>query len=89
MQTATLKAQVTFVNVAVAISALAGEGAKNGFAPSPDSVGVSGTSFGRSRRYGDGILARFGRFPATEKTDKKKRNTANSHVFKECGMLEH
>ena len=44
MQTATLNAQVTFVHIcsysiAVAISALAG-GAKTGFAPSPDSVGV-------------------------------------------------
>ena len=29
------KSSITFVNIAVAISALAGEGAKNGFAPRP------------------------------------------------------
>ena len=39
-QTATLNASITFVNIAVAISALAG-GAKNGFAPRPEFGGVS------------------------------------------------
>ena len=43
MQTATLNAQshlLSFVNIAVAISALAGGGAKNGFAPRPELGGV-------------------------------------------------
>ena len=34
------KCSITFVNIAVAISALAGGGAKNGFAPRPEFGGV-------------------------------------------------
>ena len=34
------KCSITFVNIAVAISALAGGGAKNGFAPRPELGGV-------------------------------------------------
>ena len=102
-KTATLNAQVTFVNIAVAFSALAaGEGAQKRFRTEPG-IGLCLRDFWtifacRSRRYGDGILGRFGRFPATEKqtweasgngkTDKNEKN-ANTNVFKGFGMLEY
>ena len=39
-QNSNTKCSMTFVNIAVAISALAGGGAKNGFAPRPEYGGV-------------------------------------------------
>jgi len=39
-QNSNTKCSTTFVNIAVAISALAGGGAKNGFAPRPEYGGV-------------------------------------------------
>ena len=70
---ATLNAQVTFVYIAVAISALAGGGGHLKFSHrNPSSAGVFvifRTIFGRWiwRGYWDGILGRFGGVPATEK----------------------
>ena len=39
-QNSNTKCSMTFVNIAVAISALAGGGGKNGFAPRPEYGGV-------------------------------------------------
>ena len=76
VQTATLNAQVTFVNIAVAISALAG-GPKNDFAPSPELGGVC-VIFGRFldrtvRECWTGIWARFGSLPSPKKRDKHEK----------------
>ena len=102
VQTATLNAQVTFVNIAVAVSALAG-GGKNDFAPSPDYVGVF-VFFGLflrvggqgSRNYGDAILGRFGKFLATENRTKMRdlgcwssENTAKTNVLGQLYAQKH
>ena len=82
------KCSMTFVNIPVAISALAGGGPKNGFAPRPDPKKRFRTEtrirwcfrhFSRifgclsARGYWNGILGHFGSFPAMEKRPKMKK----------------
>ena len=74
------KCSMPFVNIAVAISALAG-GGKNGFAPRPEYGGVIDIFWGclmifgclSARGYWNGILGHFGSFPAMEKRPKIKK----------------
>ena len=88
-KTATLNAQVTFVNIGVAISALAG-GDQERFRTEPG-IGWCLRDFWtilacrRSRRYVDGILDRFGRLPASEKRTKIKKKLQIPMFSKDLG----
>ena len=87
------KCSMTFVNIAVAISALAW-GGKNGFAPRPEYGGVLDIFRGflgvwAPRGYWNGILGHFGSFPAMEKRPKMEKNIVHSKLLQGFWMPEH
>ena len=88
------KCSMTFVNIAVAISALAGGGAQKRFRTETRirwCFRHFSRIFGclRARGYWNGILGHFGSFPAVEKRPQMKKNIVHSKILQGFWMPEH
>ena len=87
------KCSITFVNIAVAISALAGGGQKR--FRTETRIRWCFRHFSRifgclsARGYWNGILGHFGSFPAMEKRPKMKKNIVHSKILQGSWMPEH
>ena len=87
------KCSMTFVNIAVAISALAG-GAQKRFR-TETRIRWCFRHFSKifgclsARGYWNGILGHFGSFPAMEKRPKMKKNIVHSKILQGFWMPEH
>ena len=92
-QNSNTKCSMTFVNIAVAISALAG-GAQKRFR-TETRIRWCFRHFSRifgclsARGYWNGILGHFGSFPAMEKRPKMKKNIVHSKILQGFWMPEH
>ena len=92
-QNSNTKCSMTFVNIAVAISALAG-GAQKWFR-TETRIRWCFRHFSRifgclsARGYWNGILGPFGSFPAMEKRPKMKKNIVHSKILQGFWMPEH
>ena len=87
------KCSMTFVNIAVAISALAGGGPKTVSHRDQNTVVFSTffEDFGclSARGYWNGILGHFGSFPAMEKRPKMKKTLCIARFLQGFWMPEH
>ena len=92
-QNSNTKCSMTFVNIAVAISALAGGGQKR--FRTETRIRWCFRHFSRifgclsARGYWNGILGHFGSFPAMEKRPKMKKNIVHSKILQGFWMPEH